>query len=131
VVVLGTLRDVVRSLGTATTVTRERSNGVTTSDEGTAIPKPVSLKNLGRRVVHPISGRDRNLMPEGIRNRAMWVTYTDDYVRTSEEHGQEADVMIIKMPRETNAGRYVVETAENWFDANGCWRVFISREPGS
>ena len=69
-VVLGSLRDVVRSLGTPTTVKLERSNGVTVSDEGTAVPKPPTIRQLGRRVVHPISGRDRQVLPEGIRIRS-------------------------------------------------------------
>ena len=67
--VLGTLPDVVRSLGTAGSVTLERSTAGSTNSEGAFVPGSTSLRPMAPTVVHPISGADRSLLPEGVRTR--------------------------------------------------------------
>lgn len=127
--VLSSLAGVVTSLGTPGTVVLERSNGVTTNDEGEAVRKPPTLRTLAPTVVHPISGQDRNLLPEGIRNREMIITFATEPLRTSTEFGELADVLIHRPLGRTVDQRYIVQTTEDWGHVSGHWRVFSTREP--
>ncbi len=127
--VFSRLNGVIRSLGTPLSVTLERSNGATTNDEGGAVRLPPTVRVLPPNVVHPISGRDRNLLPEGDRTRETIVTYVTEPLRTSREFGELADVLIHKPIGDPASNRYIVNTAENWGDVSGHWRVFASREP--
>jgi hypothetical protein len=130
-VVFSRLNGVVRSLGTPGSVTLERSNGVTTNDEGGAVRLPPTLRVLEPTVVHPISGRDRNLMPEGVRTREIIVVHVNEILRTSVEFGELADVLIHKPSSEVEPSRYIVNTVENWGHVSNSWRAFASREPKS
>jgi len=127
--VFSRLNGVVSSLGTPGSVTLERANGVTTNDEGAAVRMAPTLRVLAPTVVHPISGRDRNLMPEGDRTRETIVTYATEPLRTSVEHGELADVLIHKPAADAVASRYIVNTTENWGHVSNHWRVFATREP--
>lgn len=127
--VLSSLADVVRSLGTPGTVVLERANGVTTNDEGVAVRQPPTLRTLAPTVVHPISGKDKNILPEGIRNRETIVTYATEPLRTSTEFGELADVLIYRPLGQTEDQRYIVDTLEDWGHVSGHWRVFSTREP--
>lgn len=127
---LSGLADVVGSLATPGTVVLERASGVTTNAEGGAVRAAPITKVMPPTVVHPISGRDRALLPEGIRNRETIVTYATERLRTSQEFGDLADVLIHR-PFDGNESRYVVTVAENWGHVSGHWRVFSSREPAA
>ena len=127
--VFSRLKDSIAALATPGSVTLERSNGSTTNDEGGSVRLPPTLRVLPPNVVHPISGSDRNLMPEGTRTRETIVTYATEPLRTSREFGQLADVLIHKPSRESVANRYIVNTVENWGHVSDHWRVFASREP--
>lgn len=127
--VLSRLKDSIKSLATPGSVTLERANGVTTNDEGGAVRLPPTLRVLSPNVVHPISGSDRNLMPEGDRTRESIVTYVDEYLRTSREFGQLADVLVHTPKGAPAPNRYIVNTVENWGHVSDHWRVFASREP--
>jgi hypothetical protein len=128
--VLGTLSDVVRSLGTAGSVTLERMTSAGGSNsEGSYVPGSKSVRVLAPTVVHPISGSDRNLLPEGVRTRETIVTYATEPMRTAVEFGPAADVLLHKPLGEPETNRYIVQTAENWAYASGHWRVFSTREP--
>lgn len=128
-VVLSRLSGAIRSLATPGSVTLERVDGATTNDEGSSVPLPPTLRVLPPNVVHPISGSDRNLMPEGVRTRETIVTYATEPLRTSVEFGQLADVLIHKPAGDASSSRYIVNTVEDWGHVSGHWRVFASREP--
>ncbi len=123
------LKDSIRSLATPGSVTLERADGVDTNDEGGSVRMPPTLRVLPPNVVHPISGRDRNLMPEGDRTRETIVTYVTETLRTSVEFGHLADVLIHKPFGDAEPSRYIVNTVENWGHVSDHWRVFASREP--
>lgn len=123
------LRDVVRSLGTPEQLYLERKNGVTVNDEGTAVEAAPSIVDLGMRVVHPISGKDRSLFEEGVRTRELIVAYVTEPVRTTKENGEMADVLIRRPTAELDDVRYVVQTAEDWSGPSGHYRAFASRIP--
>ena len=127
--VLGTLPDVVRSLGTAGSVTLERSTAGSTNSEGAFVPGSTSLRPMAPTVVHPISGADRSLLPEGVRTRETIVTYATEPMRTAVEFGPAADVLLHKPLGAISQNRYIVQTAEDWGYASGHWRVFSTREP--
>lgn len=128
--VLGGLADVVRSLGTPGTVTLERTNSAGgDNDEGVFVAGPKSKRILPPTIVHPISGRDRILLPEGVRTRETIVTYATEPLQTATEFGPAADVLIHKPKGQTTDQRYVVQTVEDWGHATGHWRVFSTREP--
>lgn len=128
-VVFSRLNDVVRSLGTPGSVTLERADGVTTNDEGGAVRSGITLRVLEPTVVHPISGRDLNRMPEGTRTREIIVVHVNEPLRTSVEHGVLADVLIHKPAFDAEPSRYIVNTVENWGHVSNSWRAFASREP--
>ncbi len=127
--VFSRLKDSIASLATPGSVTLERADGVDTNDEGGAVRSGVTLRVLSANVVHPISGRDRNLMPEGDRTRESIVTYVTEPLRTSVEFGHLADVLIHTPFGDASASRYIVNTVENWGHVSDHWRVFASREP--
>ena len=127
--VFSRLKDSIASLATPGSVTLERADGVDTNEEGGAVRSGITLRVLSANVVHPISGSDRNLMPEGDRTRESIATYVSEYLRTSREFGQLADVLIHKPKGAPETNRYIVNTVENWGHVSGHWRVFASREP--
>ena len=127
--VLSRLSDSIRSLATPGSVTLERSDGADTNDEGSPVRSGVTLRILSANVVHPISGSDRNLLPEGTRTSETIVTYTTEPVRTSREFGNLADVLIHTPAGSTSSNRYIVNTVEDWGHVSNHWRVFASREP--
>ena len=130
--VLDSLADVVRSLGTPGTVSLERTNTVGgTNQEGSYVDGSKSTRVMAPTVVHPISGRDRALMPEGVRTRETIVTYATEPLRTETEFGPLADVLLHRPLGDTEDSRYIVQTAENWGHVSGHWRVFSTREPKS
>lgn len=128
-VVLSRLADSIRSLATPGSVTLERANGATTNDEGGAVRLPPTVRVLPPNVVHPISGRDRTLLPEGVRTREAIVAHVTEPMRTSREFGELADVLIHKPKGEPEPNRYIVNTVENWGHVSGHWRAFATREP--
>lgn len=125
---LTTLADVVTSLKTPEVVVLERSGGVTINSEGVAVPGTTTSTILGDTVVHPISGTDRSLLPEGYRTRETIVTYSVEPLRTVLEYGNSAD-RLVRTPFGEPESRYIVVTVENWAYASGHWRVFATREP--
>lgn len=128
--VLGGLADVVRSLGTPGTVTLERSiSAGGANDEGVFVAGSKSKRVMSPTTVHPISGRDRILLPEGVRTRESIVTYATEPLRTATEFGPAADVLIHRPLGQTTDQRYIVQTTEDWGHASGHWRVFSTREP--
>ena len=128
--VLSTLADVVSSLGTPGAVALERTNASGGSnDEGTYVPGSKSTRQLSPTVVHPISGADRTLLPEGVRTRETIVTYATELLRTESEFGPLADVLIHRPLDAIEDQRYIVQTAENWGHVSGHWRVFSTRVP--
>jgi hypothetical protein len=127
--VFARLKDSITSLATPGSVTLERADSSGTNDEGGAVRSGITLRVLPPKVVHPISGSDRTLLPEGIRTRETIVTYVDEYMRTSREFGALADVLIHKPKGAPEANRYIVNTVENWGGVSDHWRAFASREP--
>jgi hypothetical protein len=127
---LGTLADVVSSLGTPGSVSLERTNSAGSSnDEGNYVPGSKSTRPLAPTVVHPISGSDRNILPEGVRMRESIVIYATEVLRTAVEFGEMADVLLHTPLGVLEPGRYIVQTSENWGYVSGHWRVFATREP--
>jgi hypothetical protein len=127
---LSGLADVVRSLGTPGTVTLERTNSAGGSNvEGVWVTGSKSTRVMDPTIVHPISGRDRILLPEGVRTRETIVTYATEPLQTATEFGPAADVLIHRPLGQTTDQRYVVQTTEDWGHVSGHWRVFSTREP--
>lgn len=121
--------DVIRSLATPGVVSLERTNTTGGSNgEGSFVPGSKSTRVLPPTVVHPISGSQRVLLPEGVRNRETIVTYSTELLRTETEFGPEADVIIHRPFGSSEDERYIVQTAENWGHVSGHWRVFSTRE---
>lgn len=127
---LTTLADVTSSLNTPGKVVLERVGATTVNDEGVAVPGAKSSKILPPTITHPVSGRDRILLPEGVRTRETIVTHTTEFMRTEAEAGPDADVLI-HTPLSGVSTRYIVQTVENWGHATGTYRVFATREPAS
>lgn len=127
--VLTGLTDVVTRLGTPGTVFLERASGVSTNSEGVAVRAGPSVSMMAPTVVHPIAGRDRVLLPEGVRTDETIVTYAVEPLRTARENAELADVLIHR-PLLESESRYIVQTVENWGHVSGHWRVFSTREPG-
>ena len=129
--VFSRLSGVIRRLGTPETVSLERTNTEGGSnDEGVWVAGSKSTRTLGSTVVHPISGRDRSLLPEGVRTRETIVTFATELLRTETDFKQLADVLLYRAEGEALTNRYIVQTVENWHGASGHWRVFSTREPG-
>ena len=125
---LSGLADVVRSLTTPGDVLLERAGPSTTAPDGSAQRGTVTQSMISPTVLHPISGRDRVLLPEGYRTRETITIYYTEPLRTVREYGDQADV-IIHRPFGEPESRYVVVTVENWALASGHWRTFAVREP--
>tara|TARA_Y100000310_G_scaffold208954_1_gene209554 strand:+ start:1831 stop:2229 length:399 start_codon:yes stop_codon:yes gene_type:complete len=128
--VFSRLKDVITSLGTPEAVSLERTNTAGGSnDEGVWMDGSKSVRPLAPTVVHPISGRDRNLLPEGVRTRETIVTFATEVLRTETDFKKLADVLLYRAEGEAETNRYVVQTVENWHGPSGHWRVFSTREP--
>ena len=65
---LTTLADVVRSLSTPGDVVLERRDTAAINLEGGAVPAPGLQTFVLPTIVHPTSGKQRALLPEGVRN---------------------------------------------------------------
>ena len=124
------LASVIGRLSTPGTVYVERSSGVTVNDEGVAVRSSPSTFELAPTVLHPTSGRDRAVLPEGIRTSETVTLFSQSRLRTSKEAGDAADV-VVHRPLGGEETRYVVQVVENWGHVSGHWRVFASREPTS
>ena len=127
--VLSSLADVVRSLGTPGTVSLERTAAGSSNGEGGYTVGAKSVRPMAPTVVHPISGQQRVLLPEGVRTNEAIVTFAVEPLRTDEEFGPLADVLIHRPKGQTTDQRYIVQTLEDWGHASGHWRVFSTREP--
>jgi len=127
---LSTLADVTRSLATPGAVYVERYGSGSTNSEGVYVEGGKTTTLMSEGIVHPISGRDRVLLPDGVRTRETIVTYTTDVLKTTTESGSRADVLI-HTPSGGTSTRYTVQTAENWAHATGHFRVFATREAAS
>lgn len=129
--VLTGLADVVTSLGTPGTVFLERASGGAPNTEGVFVRTGISTSMMAPTVVTPIAGRDRVLLPEGVRTDETIVTYAVEPLRTAREDAELADVLIHRPLLEAEDSRYIVQTVENWGHVSGHWRVFSTREPGA
>lgn len=128
--VFSRLKGVITSLGTPETVSLERTNTAGgPNEEGSWVPGSKSTRPLAPTVVHPISGRDRNLLPEGVRTRETIVAYATEPLRTETDFKELADVLLYRAEGEPETNRYIVQTVENWGGVSGHWRVFSTREP--
>lgn len=69
-------------------------------------------------VVHPVSGRERVVLPEGIRNRETVAVYTTEALRTDDApDGAGADILVY-------GGReFTVVTVEDWSALGGFWKA--------
>ena len=124
---LSRLSGAIRSLGTSTPIYIER-RGTVANDEGGVTNVVESTITVTGAVVHPLSGRDRQLLPEGVRSREAISLFWTEPVRVAEEFGDMADV-ILYTPFGGTQGRYVAQVSEDWGHVAGHWRVMASREP--
>ena len=127
--VFSRLKGVITSLGTPETVSLERTAAGGPNSEGVYVAGSKSTRVLGPTIVHPISGRDRSLLPEGVRTRETIVIFSTDMLRTATDFKESADVLLYRAAGETTTNRYIVQTVENWSGVSGHWRVFATREP--
>ena len=124
---LSTLADVVSSLATPGTVILERRDPATINSEGVAVLGDGLQTFILPTVIHPTSGHQRALLPEGVRTHRSIAIFSKERLRTVEDAGPAADVIIHK-PLDGTESRFVVQTAENWGHVSGHWRVFATEE---
>lgn len=124
---LSTLADVVSSLATPGTVILERRDAATINSEGVAVPDAGLERFIMPTVIHPTSGQERALLPEGVRTHRSIAVFSKERLRTVEDAGPSADV-IIHRPLDAPESRFVVQTAENWGHVSGHWRIFATEQ---
>lgn len=74
-------------------------------------------------VVHPSTGKDQELLPQGVRNRESVIVYTKEAIQTADqEAGTPADRLWI------NNRRYEVFNVEDWSINGGYFKSMAALE---
>jgi hypothetical protein len=106
----------------------ERRGGITVDAEGVATVGTATIITIAHPMVTPLSGRDRDLLPEGVRSREAISFFSTVPVVAAADVGDAADVVVYH-PLGGTVGRYVVQLSEDWGHVSGHWRVSATREP--
>lgn len=114
------LSDVVLALATGTyTVTR--ASGVGTYVDGVFVPASTSTVDVVAGV-YPLTGRELQRLPEGLRTKELRQVFTVDPLLVSAPE-QRPDVVSIQ------GATWQVETVEDWEPAGNFYRNIVSKEP--
>ena len=107
-----------------TPVTVRRTNESTTYTNGLAeVVTDVDTFRLDHVSVQPVTGRERQLLPEGIRDRAIIKLYTRCPLLSVDVEGKVRADRIDYEDQE-----YVVQNVENWEPNGGFYKVLAIKE---
>lgn len=105
-------------------ITVRRVNEATTFVNGLAqVVTDVTEFELDRVSVQPMTGRERELVPELIRDRELIKIYTTCSLLSVDVEGKKrADRL------DYNNQEYVVQSVENWHDHGGFYKIVAVKE---
>jgi len=100
------------------TVIREKSGYIVKGRYQETPPQEVNIKAS----IQPVSGKDRMMLPEGIRSKEIIKLYTTFLLQTDNAEGStKSDVVVY------NGCRYDVITVEDWTVDGGYYKAVAAR----
>jgi hypothetical protein len=113
------LAGAIQSLATGSYVVTRRA--VSTYVDGRAVLGTTSTFDTGLAVAVPVSGRELERLPEGLRGREVYRLFTTIQLRTAVPDVSDPDLVVI------NGLAWEVKTDIGWFAAGGYFEYYLTK----